>query len=619
MVFILQTLYNIKMFLKLLKNKKYLIVLIFIFVVSPILVPVASAQVAATQTLGQATPIATAAVAANADCTPLTVAGGMPCDTGVRYNTLHMLLSDIGVGPGTAQKENIWNSFAMLGLKIAMRAFTMDLVNWINSGFQGNPSFIQDPTKFLEKTADRTVGNFIQDSRLNFLCEPFKLNIKATLSLQYSPFQDQIGCRLTDVFDNVETAYKDFMSGDFINGGGWDAWLAVTTVPQNNQMGSMLLVQNKLQAEAEKADESTKAELNWGGGFLSMKKCSTRVKDKSGKTVITNESVGDPNFDYGINTNPIQRPVGSSQTQDTKLPEQEIELYKEEKCDIITPGTALQDVMQKTNTLDWEALNLADDVNEILNALAMSVITTAMNKGYALIGKDELSPNNPEWRGLLMNNQNQTFNQISIGSNNPDSYNISNISGNYSSGINTDTYNQANYTTTEQDMALQNKKNTMLGYLSTYKTPEENFYTNYTKIYKSATDLISKYTQVYACYDNAINRQNPPLSTTNLDHALSSLSQASSTISSVKQIQSSILPAISISQNNLNTINSIYSSVSGAYSENQVDNEIMKFSTLLPNLHTWNQTEISYASSTLADLNKDLQTAITEYEACLEL
>ena len=79
-----------------------------------------------------------------------------------------------------------------------IRQFTLSVVNWINSGFKGNPSFVTNTEQFLLNTADITVGDFLMNEpALDFLCDPFKIQVKLAIGLQYRPFKQQIECSFT--------------------------------------------------------------------------------------------------------------------------------------------------------------------------------------------------------------------------------------------------------------------------------------------------------------------------------------------------------------------------------------------------------------------------------------
>jgi hypothetical protein len=263
-------------------------------------------------------------------------------------------------------------------LKMILRQLTVKIVEWIDSGFAGNPSFITDTGQFLQDTADITIGDFIMnDPALNFLCDPFKIQIKLALGLQYRPFKDQIECRFTDALGNVNDAMNGFLEGDFIGGGGWDSWLQMTTVPQNNQMGAMMLAQGELDARIETNKNIQLTEANWGGGFMSWKECTNSdgqtVNSLGGlDTENTNTVNADGTFTYAN--------AGPSNTT----------------CTIQTPGGLIANKINWMDTSTIRELELADDVNAIFNALMNQLIEVgmgALSEG-GLLGSNSRRENN---------------------------------------------------------------------------------------------------------------------------------------------------------------------------------------------------------------------------------
>ena len=141
--------------------------------------------------------------------------------------------------------------YASKALKIAAKALVQEMVQsivaWINSGFQGNPSFITDPAGFLKNTADQTIGEFIfNDPSLNFLCSPFQIKVKLALGLEYRPFYKKINCTLSGVLSNIKNSFDSFANGNFIDNGGWDTWFNLSTNPQNTPQGSYLMAKEQL-------------------------------------------------------------------------------------------------------------------------------------------------------------------------------------------------------------------------------------------------------------------------------------------------------------------------------------------------------------------------------------
>ena len=50
--------------------------------------------------------------------------------------------------------------------KVAIQQMTVSIVNWINSGFNGKPSFVQNYQQFFNNVADQAAGEFIRGSSL---------------------------------------------------------------------------------------------------------------------------------------------------------------------------------------------------------------------------------------------------------------------------------------------------------------------------------------------------------------------------------------------------------------------------------------------------------------------
>jgi len=61
-------------------------------------------------------------------------------------------------------KDYILDPLAWAEAKGMLQSMTDSTVNWINSGFQGSPAFVQNPEQFFQKIGDNVAGNFIAGS-----------------------------------------------------------------------------------------------------------------------------------------------------------------------------------------------------------------------------------------------------------------------------------------------------------------------------------------------------------------------------------------------------------------------------------------------------------------------
>ncbi|MFO0718589.1 MAG: hypothetical protein U0522_00985 [Candidatus Paceibacterota bacterium] len=243
----------------------------------------------------------------------------------------------VGLAPVTgieiaAQSQISADSIATKVAKIAISSITTSIVKWINSGFKGGPLFVTDPAKFFTGVADRVAGSFIEGSDLEFLCKPFKISLLLALNLNYSySFKEKIGCTLTDVINNVEGAAVSFQDM------GFDGWFKMTQNPQNNIYGANLMAEIELKERIADAVGIQKAELDQGAGFLSSRDC----------------------LESNIETQECQKwgPVK-------------------------TPGKVIETQLNEALGTNLKELQLADEFDEIINAL----INQAVQKIVTSVG-----------------------------------------------------------------------------------------------------------------------------------------------------------------------------------------------------------------------------------------
>lgn len=212
--------------------------------------------------------------------------------------------------------------------RIAIQQITAQTVNWINSGFEGQPAFVQDFEKFFTDVADQAAGEFIQGSDLAFLCSPFQLQVRIAIAQSYARRSAGVSqsCTLSDVVDNVE----GFINGDFSQG-GWPGLISFTTVPSNNPFGAYVGAQVQLGDKILLDTANAERQIS-PGGFFSQEKCD---------------------------------PPGS------------------QNCVIVTPGSTIEASLSTALNANIEELQLADSIDEILSALLNSLITNVLQKGLA--------------------------------------------------------------------------------------------------------------------------------------------------------------------------------------------------------------------------------------------
>ncbi|MDP3763912.1 MAG: hypothetical protein Q8Q92_04745 [bacterium] len=215
-----------------------------------------------------------------------------------------------------------WDGLAIIITKKFIERMVDSTVNWINSGFEGNPAYVTDPKQYFTDIADGVAGEFISGSDLGFLCSPFQTQIRLALQKQYvqlNPFQ----CTLTQAVGNIDAFYNDFSQG------GWDGWFAMTQNNANNPYGSYIDAKVELDSRIASAVGLKNQQLDWGRGFLSFEKCPK-----------------------GQELDPL---LGTGDCKVAKT--------------ILTPGAAIEGQLQNVLGTGLRQLELADEFDELVGAL----------------------------------------------------------------------------------------------------------------------------------------------------------------------------------------------------------------------------------------------------------
>jgi hypothetical protein len=276
-------------------------------------------------------------------------------DTGTQV----ILAASYGVQTSQAVKEASKDNVTFVSCitnvlaKAALQQITASVVNWINSGFNGQPSFITNYEQFFTNVADLAAGQFIQGAGLSFLCSPFKLQIKVAIAQSYANRNAAQSCSLTGVIKNINS----FMNGNFAQG-GWPGMLSFTTMPTNNPYGAYAYAQVGLQSAQSNALSNARNNIS-PTGFLAVQKatCNGGVTSYS------------PTIVAGVNQQAAM--AGGSGTNGNC------------KTSITTPGTVIEGTLQATLKSPIDQLGLANSIDQILNALTNQLITKTLQNGLS--------------------------------------------------------------------------------------------------------------------------------------------------------------------------------------------------------------------------------------------
>jgi hypothetical protein len=247
-------------------------------------------------------------------------------------NTKEVGITIMGI---TAPGLNL-DFLAITILRRLIDRLTDDVVDWINGG--GRPQFATDPQALFEDIADKVGGQLLYDIDPR-LCSPFRGQIQSLLLARLNRIQDSMlgsrgnlistQCTITQVINNV----NQFLDGDFSQG-GWEGWFSMTQSPQNNVFGAAEDAIQDLERRIGAELETEISRLDWAQGFLSIGKCLKNSPD--GRCL---------------------------------------------QYDTTTPGSVINNQLEKVLNTELDQLNLADEFDEILSALFGRLMNTAFRAG----------------------------------------------------------------------------------------------------------------------------------------------------------------------------------------------------------------------------------------------
>lgn len=276
---------------------------------------------------------------------------------------------------GQRLKDYVLDKLAYIAAKQILHQMTVSVVNWVNSGYEGKPAFLTNPSGFFLDAADQVTGDFLaENGPLRRLCSPWSVDIRVALALQqlqtsYNGISSgRYTCTLSSVISNYRGATVNgysidgFLDGDFKQG-GWPAFIALTTERQNNPYGSYLQAYSDQLYAIQQKKGSIAADLQQGNGFLSWQDC-TDLPDYV--------QTGDDAREQGLVS-----ADSSIRTKDGKL----------QTCKTKTPGSVISGTLMGQLDSPRMELLLADSINEIATAMITQLVSQTLQKGlYSLSG-----------------------------------------------------------------------------------------------------------------------------------------------------------------------------------------------------------------------------------------
>lgn len=300
-------------------------------------------------------------------------------------------------------KEYVLDPLFWTMANVVIDQFGDAIVNWIRNGFEGSPMFMSDPEGFFRDTANQASGAIIDRFNMEWLCDSLpKLYInldfffpgtdrakyRCTFNDIAGSFKNVAGRKdLSDWIDvNVNVHQQNIVRlyGSDYRHGGLLMWLT-TAGWKDNDLGRTLQVSSDAYIAARVSVGFGKFQLFKNGGFLGMRKCVERVNAPLGEGEV------------GPNQN-----------------------GKCVKYVDTTPGQLVQDQLNQAASGDLKRLHVADEVDEIIGALASTLVgwmLTGGNGGGGISGYDknaDYSASNRDHFGALSDSQTLTKKKTDI-------------------------------------------------------------------------------------------------------------------------------------------------------------------------------------------------------------
>lgn len=188
----------------------------------------------------------------------------------------------LGVGDTTIVLTNIDDSITQKTLnplaytvaKVALHSLSKSVVNWINSGFNGSPAFIQDLNQTLLNIGDAEVQRFVNEFASNGSLQnvPWKDDIAQSVLANYfrNTSNDSFSLNNPYTLDQVSSDPQAFVNGDYSKG-GLNAWMSLVLSPGNNPLALFQSATNEINNRVAGAQGKKITELNWSNGFSSYR------------------------------------------------------------------------------------------------------------------------------------------------------------------------------------------------------------------------------------------------------------------------------------------------------------------------------------------------------------
>jgi hypothetical protein len=219
----------------------------------------------------------------------------------------------------------------------------------------------------------------------------FALQVRIAIISNYLDQQKPPACTIDKIIDNYENFGKDTSKGY------WQKWFEYTQNDSNNPYGAYNKSTDFVKTQITSNQTKKNKELDWGRGFLSFKKCA----EYGGKRDVQIYGDYDENGNYipPVDTSDLQdEEAYANQDANTLTLQDDPETCS--RTETVTPGSVIENQLQKVLGSSVTKLELADRINEIVSAVMQQMFKKAL--GASINGLRGLSKKQPNERKSML-------------------------------------------------------------------------------------------------------------------------------------------------------------------------------------------------------------------------
>ena len=366
----------------------------------------------------------------NTQVTPAIISG-IDCgrvQTTTDPETLQAIIDAARIADSARKTTECFNGIAMTLAKNQLTAMTRYTMNWINTGFNGDPMYVQNITSLTNGIEKGVLETGIAVLTSPSKAYPYGADFSRSMVNSYQSgvslrsgatnFLDSLTSDLSNFVTDPRSYYSEnalerannannAFANDFSTG-GWNAWLALTQRDQNNPLGFAMQI-SQYEADQQAAQLlGTQNELLQNNGFLSQKKCvkysnpdgndPDAVKINTMNTIATPSTTSTSSLGLaGLNRvtpNTSANAIGQmniitpSTTSTSSLGLAGLNRVTTNKTvclqwEVVTPGSIIKDQLSNFVNSPVRQIELAKTINDSLNSVFSALISKLQGGGLA--------------------------------------------------------------------------------------------------------------------------------------------------------------------------------------------------------------------------------------------